>query len=243
MEYKQYFLPDGRSFDSVFRGTGGDQDLGYKLSDGRDVGRVYQRANATLNSGYYRGNDDIGHLLLSQDAVAKAVARKTVTWTSRYPREGLFYIQLDWEIQGGSGNFNVGWLSSEGQTFGDDKWINTGYVYTGLHGRQENRANVTYSSQTGHMYMSLLFQTKYIEIGGQRLDPQWMGRTVNVLRCGFVDNVTGVTYTSEPLYVVKSDAGDLPQQFQYLRGACDYHCSCDINCPSDCYDSCCEGSN
>lgn len=240
MEYKQYFLPDGRAFDSVFMGTGGDQDFGFKLSDGRDVGRVYQRANATLNSGYYRGNDDIGHFLLSRDAIARGVARNVITYNSgKIKGETLnyyqktyyqgFYIPVNWYVEGGSGNFSVNEFSSDDNAFGDVAFMNTGraggkrIIHT-----EPMKKDVKYD--VGSRVISAnIFAPWDVYIGGQNMYQRWQGRKASAIRCRFTDNVTGVSYVTEPFWVVNIDMPD-NGTWAYLGRRCDFVCSCDRDC-------------
>lgn len=237
MEYRQYFLPDGRIFDIVFyTGSGGDQDFGIYLSDGRDVGRVYQRANATLYTGYYSAGVDIGNKLLSTAAVARAPSTDVTTWTfSAMGKWGYSYAPMQWVIQGGSGNFTIGNVFTDNNTFGPESTINGAPAgHNGSSKHVPMLRNRRYDQVQHIFYVELFLCTDYT---GDHSGPFWRYVDVNRVRFRFTDNLTGVSYISDPHLILKIDSSTLPAEYNQYKSRCDFNCACDYDCGCDSYSS------
>lgn len=256
MDYNQYFVADGRSFDSYFfKGTGGDQNFGIYMSDGMDVGQVYQRANGTGNTGWFYGNNDLGRLMLSHEATARAYPVSPVTLVSVYSFIGGVetYVTLQWRVEGGSGEFSLVELIPVSDGFISSEWLNSASV-TNLRVSTQKVIGRTWYDKSRRVLCANLsrasgnrssgpVESRYSFSPGIDSDTQrnyWINHAVSYLKCMFTDSLTGVTYTSEPIALLNYRKRDeWPKEFNYLRGTCNWDCSCDghyCDCDSHCFD-------
>lgn len=217
------------------------------MSDGMDVGQVYQRAKGTGDTGWFYGSTDIGRLLLSRATVARARATGKGYTTYSTRTDTFTNTKMSFVIEGGSGDYSIqGWESEanafatpENMSHAEHRWYRQGRYYycRGV------VWPISYSPVTHTIEASLAisgsntYSTKDHSGTARPSD----NRKSTWIRFRFVDNLTGVSYVSDPWYFINISINN--GQWTSVTG-CDNDCSCDAHC-SDCScdcDNCCEGS-
>lgn len=203
-----FFMQDGRLFESVFYNRGGDQDFRIYTNDGTDIGRIFMRGAGGFTTGYQRSDGtDIGKLFFDNtwpvsgyiSADMPVGGEITICDDERDEYNNGSYSNLHNLVahpQNGSGLYTYYWRLMKLRD--RKKWLESGWQH-----------NVTGYSRTAS---TLIFP------GGYTGD-FWYNRE-NPIRfeCDITDQVTGNRTTVTATFTIA------------WRSTCDY---CDDNCDCD----------